>query len=186
MGRIVVTEFMSLDGVVEAPGGEPGYAHAGWVMRFFSDDFGPYKGAEIFEAQALLLGRVTYDSFAGAWPDRAGDPGADKFNAMPKYVVSRTMDVAHWHNSTVLKGDLATHVAELKDAYDGVIQVPGSISLVAALRELDLVDEYHLQVFPVVLGSGRRLFAETPDFQDLSLKSAQTYSSGVVALEYTR
>jgi dihydrofolate reductase len=162
MGRIVVTEFVSLDGVMQAPGGED-FKYPGWSFEFErGEDGNQFKLDETLEADALLIGRVTYESFAGAWPSREG-PFADKFNTMPKYVVSSTLVDPEWNNTTVLDGDPIEEATELKRQLDGIIQVPGSRSLVQPLIEHDLVDELRLMVFPVVLGTGDRLFGETSD-----------------------
>ena len=185
MGRIVVTEFVTLDGVMEAPGGEPGHPHTGWVAR--TPDAGQmgYKLEETLAAESLLIGRVTYESFAGAWPQRTDGVGfADKMNAMPKFVVSTTLVDPEWNNSTVISGDVASAIASLKAERDGIILVAGSRTLVHFLMEHDLVDEYRLMVFPVVLGSGRRLFAESPRQTPLTLTGATTYDSGVVVQVY--
>jgi dihydrofolate reductase len=162
MGRIVVTEFLSLDGVMEAPGGED-FKYPGWSFEFErGDDGNQFKLDETMEADALLIGRVTYDSFAGAWPEREG-PFADTFNSMPKYVFSSSLKDPDWNNTTVLTGDTAEGARKLKEEIDGVIQVPGSLSVAQALLEADLVDQLNLMVFPVVLGTGRKLFAEFSD-----------------------
>jgi len=184
MGQIVVSEFVSLDGVIEAPGGEPGYKHAGWVAKFHGDagQF-KYKLDEVLSHDALLLGRKTYEGFAGAWPSRDG-AFADKMNAMPKFVASTTLTKADWSNSTVLKGDAMAAVAKLKQDFDGKILVAGSRTLVAALRQHDLIDEYRLMVFPVVLGSGMRLFGDTPDATTLKLVDTQAFGNGAVVLTY--
>src|SRR3954471_19401699 len=157
MGRIVVTEFISLDGVVEAPGGSD-FKYPNWSFAF---DRGPegerYKEEEALGATALLLGRATYDGFAAAWPRYEGEL-ADKYNGMPKYVVSSTLTHPEWNNTRVLSGGLGEEVTRLKDEVDGDISVAGSIQLVRGLIEHDLVDELHLMTFPVLLGTGRRLF----------------------------
>src|SRR6266550_2240565 len=169
MGRIVVTEFISLDGVVEDPGGSEDFEYGGWTFEIErGDDGNKFKLDETMEADAQLLGRVTYEGFAAAWPSREGD-FADKFNEMPKYVVSSTLQDPEWQNSTVLSGDVAEEVGKLKQEQDGVILVAGSIQLVQALLEHDLVDELRLMVFPVVLGKGRRLFGETSAKKPLKL-----------------
>ena len=184
MGRIVVTEFVSLDGVVEAPGGGEGYKHDGWSFEIDRGDEGNrFKLDETMASEALLLGRTTYEGFAAAWPSREGD-FADKFNSMPKYVVSSTLESPDWSNSSVLEGDLATGVAKLKEQYDGDVVVHGSGSLVRALLEDDLVDELRLMVFPVVLGTGKRLFGETTDKKRLRLTSSQTVGDGVSILVF--
>src|SRR6476660_413065 len=160
MGRIVVTEFMSLDGVVEDPGGSENFKHGGWSFAMSSEEGTQFKLDETSSSAALLLGRVTYEGFAEAWPSRDGD-FADKFNSMPKYVVSSTLERPEWTNSTVLEGDVVEAVSRLKKEQDGTIAVHGSRQLAQTLLEHDLVDELHLMGFPVVLGSGKRLFGET-------------------------
>ena len=157
MGKIVVTEFVSLDGVFEDPGGAEGYAHGGWTFTFNQgEDGAKFKLDELMAADAQLLGRVTYEGFAKAWPSMTDPVGfADKMNGMPKYVVSKTLTEPAWHNSTVIGLDEA---AKLKDQYSGDILVAGSGQLVRGLTGLGLVDEYRLMVFPVILGTGRRLF----------------------------
>ena len=164
MGRIVVTEFVSLDGVMEDPGGSEDFEHGGWTFRF---DRGPegdqFKLDELMEAEAQLLGRVTYEAFARAWPTMQDPVGfADKMNEMPKYVVSTTLrdEDARWDNSTVIRGDVVSEVRALKGRLQGDLLVAGSTTLVQTLLERRLVDELRLMVFPIVLGSGKRLFGE--------------------------
>jgi dihydrofolate reductase len=184
MGRIVVTEFVSLDGVMEAPGGGEPFRHGGWSFEINRGDEGDeFKLDETLSSEALLLGRVTYEGFAAAWPSREGE-FADKFNTMPKYVVSSTLDEPEWNNSTVLKGDVAEEVAKLKQEQDGDIVVHGSARLVQTLIEADLVDEVRLMVFPVVLGSGKRLFGETSDKKPLRLVDSKVVGDGVAILIY--
>jgi dihydrofolate reductase len=184
MGRIVVTEFISLDGVMEDPGGAEDFKHGGWSFEFSRGEEGDkFKLDETRETQALLLGRLTYEGFAAAWPSRKGE-FADKFNEMPKYVVSSTLEDPEWTNSTVLKGDLIEEVSKLRDAQEGDIVVHGSARLVQALIEHGLVDELRLMVFPVVLGSGKRLFGETSDKQPLRLAHSQLVGDGVAILVY--
>ena len=186
MGRIVVTEFVALDGVMEDPGGSEGSKHAGWSFEISRGDEGDkFKLDETLSSEALLLGRVTYEGFAAAWPSREGE-FADKFNTMPKYVVSSTMENPEWTNTTVLKGDLAEEVATLKQELDGDIVVHGSARLVQDLLDNDLVDELRLMVFPVVLGSGKRLFGETSDKKPLRLVDSKVVGDGVVILVYRR
>ncbi|MFN2616315.1 MAG: dihydrofolate reductase family protein [Thermoleophilaceae bacterium] len=186
MGRIVVTEFVSLDGVMEDPGGAEGFKHGGWTFEISRGEEGDkFKLDETLEAEALLLGRVTYEGFAAAWPSMTDEAGfADKMNNMPKYVVSSTLDTADWSNSTVLRGDVADEVAKLKQDVDGVILVPGSAQLVQTLAEHDLVDELRLMVFPVVLGSGKRLFGETDDKKPLRLADSRSVGDGIAILTY--
>jgi dihydrofolate reductase len=184
VGRIVVTEFVSLDGVMEAPGGGESFRHGGWTFEINRGDEGDkFKLDEAFSSEALLLGRVTYEGFAAAWPSREGE-FADKFNSMPKYVVSSTLAEPEWNNSTVLRGDVADEVAKLKQEKDGDIVVHGSARLVQALIEGDLVDEFRLMVFPVVLGSGKRLFGETSDKKPLRLIDSKVVGDGVAILIY--
>jgi dihydrofolate reductase len=186
MGRIVVTEFISLDGVVEDPGGSENFKHGGWTFEINRGDEGDkFKMDETMEAEAQLLGRVTYEGFAAAWPSREGE-FADRFNSMPKYVVSSTLTDPDWENSTVLSGDLTEEIAKIKEEVDGVILVAGSIQLVQGLIEKDLVDELRLMVFPVVLGSGRRLFGETEDKKPLRLTDHKIVGDGVAILTYQR
>ena len=184
MGKIVVTEFVSLDGVIEAPGGGEDYKHAGWTFEIDRGDEGnQFKLDETLEAEVQLLGRVTYEGFADAWPSREGE-FADKLNAMPKYVVSSTLEEAAWNNSTVLRGDVAEEVGRLKREVDGVILVAGSAQLVQALIEHDLVDELRLMVFPVLLGSGKRLFGEVSEKKSLRLTASRTLGDGIALLTY--
>ncbi len=185
MGRIVVTEFVSLDGVMEDPGGSENFKHGGWTFEIDRGEGDTFKLEETMATDALLLGRVTYEGFAEAWPSRDGE-FADKFNSMPKHVVSSTLERPEWSNSSVLEGDLATGVAKLKEQYDGDVVVHGSGSLVRALLEDDLVDELRLMVFPVVLGSGMRLFGETAERKRLQLVDTRTVGDGVLILTYAR
>jgi dihydrofolate reductase len=184
--RIVVTEFVSLDGVMEAPGGEPDFKYPGWTFEFDrGDDGNQFKLDETMQADGLLIGRTTYESFAGAWPEREGE-FADKFNSMPKYVVSTTLADPEWNNSTVIGGDVAASVGKLRDELDGNLVVHGSVRLVQALIEHDLVDELRLMVFPVVLGSGKRLFGDTSAKKPLTLAESRTVGDGVAILTYRR
>ncbi|HYM54248.1 MAG TPA: dihydrofolate reductase family protein [Solirubrobacteraceae bacterium] len=183
MGRIVVTEFVSLDGVMEDSGGAEDYEHGGWTFEIDRGEGDRFKLDEALEADALLLGRVTYEGFAAAWPSREG-AFADKFNGMPKYVVSSTLGEPEWSNSTVLDGDVVEEVSKLRQAQDGNIVVHGSAQLAQTLIEHDLVDELRLMVFPVILGSGRRLFGETGGKKRLRLADSRTVGDGVVILVY--
>ncbi|MFL5883717.1 MAG: dihydrofolate reductase family protein [Thermoleophilaceae bacterium] len=184
MGRIAVTEFMSLDGVVEDPGGAEDFKYGGWSFEFERGDEGnKFKMDETMNADAQLLGRVTYEGFAEAWPSREGE-FADMFNQMPKYVVSSTLKDPEWSNSHVLEGDVAGSVSKLRDEVDGTLLVAGSIQLVQALIENDLVDELRLMVFPVVLGAGRRLFGETSEKKTLRLTDSKAVGDGVQILIY--
>jgi dihydrofolate reductase len=186
MGKLVVTEFVSLDGVMQAPGGED-FKYPGWTFEFDrGEDGNEFKLQETLETEALLIGRVTYESFAGAWPSREGE-FADKFNTMPKYVVSSTLKDPAWNNTTVLEGDVAAEAARLRDEIDGIIQVPGSNRLVQTLLENDLVDELHLMVFPVILGTGRRAFGEFSEKSEWRLAESKPVGpDGVLVLIYER
>ena len=186
MGRIVVTEFISLDGVIEAPGGGEDYKYGGWTFEIDRGDEGnQFKLDETMSSAALLLGRRTYEGFAAAWPERDGE-FADKFNSMPKYVVSSTLRDPEWTNSTVLSGDVVDEITKLKKERDGDIVVHGSAGLVQTLIENDLVDELRLMVYPVVLGTGKRLFGETTDKKRLQLSSSTVVGDGVAIQVYTR
>ena len=183
MGRIVVTEFVSLDGVMEDPGGAESFRHGGWTFEIDRGEGLTFKLEETMATDALLLGRVTYEGFAEAWPSRDGE-FADKFNSLPKHVVSSTLDSPEWNNSSVLEGDLDGEVAKLKERYDGDVVVHGSAQLTQSLLDQDLVDELRLMVFPVVLGSGKGLFGETNDKKPLKLTSSKTVGDGVAILVY--
>ena len=186
MGRIVVTEFISLDGVIEDPGGSENFKHGGWSFEFERGDEGDaFKLDETMESDGLLLGRVTYEGFAEAWPAREGE-FADKFNTMPKYVVSSKLTDPEWDNTTVLDGDLRAEVSDVANKHDGNIVVHGSAQLVQWLLEEDLVDELRLMVFPVVLGAGKRLFGETSDKKTLKLRDSKTVGDGVTILIYEK
>jgi dihydrofolate reductase len=186
MGRIVVTEFISLDGVIEAPDGGEDYKYGGWTFEVDRGDEGDqFKLDETMSSAALLLGRRTYEGFAAAWPGRDGE-FADKFNTMPKYVVSSTLRDPEWTNSTVVSGDVVDEITKLKKEQDGDIVVHGSAQLVQSLIENDLVDELRLMVFPVVLGTGKRLFGETTDKKRLRLSSSTVVGDGVAIQVYTR
>jgi dihydrofolate reductase len=186
MGKIVVTEFVSLDGVIEAPGGGEDYRHAGWTFEIDRGEEGDrFKLDELVEAEAQLLGRVTYEGFAAAWPTMEDGAGfAEKMNSMPKYVVSSTLREASWENSTILRGDLAGEVAKLHREIDGVILVAGSAQLVQGLLERDLVDELRLMVFPVLLGEGKRLFGDVTEKKPLNLVGSKTIGGGIALLTY--
>jgi dihydrofolate reductase len=181
--KIVVSEFVTLDGVMEDPGGAESFDRGGWAFQFERGPEGDkFKLDEVLAADALLLGRKTYEGFAAAWPDRTDDAGfADKMNSMPKYVVSSTLDEPAWSNSTVLKGDVAEAVSQL----DGELLVAGSRQLVQTLVAHDLVDELRLMVFPVVLGSGKRLFDDTTERKPFELVDCRP-SGAVVTLTLRR
>lgn len=173
--NVIVSEFLTLDGVAEAP--------EEWTVEFYTDEQQEYKDDELSASDALLLGRVTYETFADAWPDRTTD-FADRINSIPKYVVSTTLAEAEWNNSTIIDGDVAGEVAELKRESGQDILVNGSVELVNALKAEDLVDEYRLMVFPIVLGDGKRLFEGGSDTTTMNLVETKTLDSGVVVLTY--
>jgi dihydrofolate reductase len=186
VGRIVVTEFVSLDGVMEAPGGGEDFKHAGWTFEIERGDEGDkFKLDETLSSEALLLGRKTYEGFAAAWPSRTDEVGfADKFNSMPKYIVSSTLENPEWNNTTVLKGDPVEEVSKLRQRPGGDIVVHGSAQLVQTLLEHDLVDELRLMIYPVVLGTGKRLFDETSDKKRLRLTDTKTVGDGITICIY--
>ncbi len=173
MRKIVVTEFVSLDGVIEEPA---------WTFKYWNDEIAAFKGEETSANEALLLGRVTYQGFASAWP-QSTDEGADYFNNARKYVVSTTLDGAEWSNSTLIKGDIVAEITKLKQQDGSDLVVHGSATLVQTLMQHDLVDSYRLLIYPVVLGKGKRLFKEGIP-ATLKLLESQPFSSGVVALIY--
>jgi dihydrofolate reductase len=180
MGSVVVTEFITLDGVIEDPGGAEGFERGGWAFQFERGAEGDkFKLDELMSADAQLLGRRTYEGFAAAWPERTDEMGfAERMNSMPKYVVSTTLDDPSWNNTTVLRE--VGEVARIKDDHDGDVLVAGSASLVQALVEHDLVDELRLMIFPVVLGAGKRLFADGVARQPFRV--VETKQAGEVAI----
>ncbi len=184
MGRIVVSDNVSIDGVIQDPAGDEGFERGGWV-GLIKDRPGVNKLAldDALGAEALLLGRRSYEWFAGRWPSRSGEL-ADRLNSMPKYVVSSTLHEADWNNSTVLEGDAANEVSTLKQELDGDILVPASFQLVRTLMEHDLVDELRLKIYPVVLGDGKRLFGETSDKKPMRLVDTKKIDGDVAFLTY--
>jgi len=184
MGKIVVSENVSLDGVVEDPAGDEGFRHGGWVGRIADRaDLGKATLDEALSSDAFLLGRRTYEWLAARWPSRTGAL-ADRLNSLPKYVVSSNLEDPEWNNATVLKGDVVHEVAKLKQELVGEINVPGSVQLMHTLMEHDLVDELRIRVFPVVLGDGARLFAETSDKKPMRLAGTRTVEGGIAYLTY--
>jgi dihydrofolate reductase len=188
MGKLVVTEFVTVDGVFEDPGGAEKFERGGWAFEFSrGEDGDKFKTDETMEAEAQLLGRGTYEEFAAAWPSREGE-FADKFNTMPKYVVSTTLENPGWQNTTVISGDdPAAEIANLKEEIDGVILVAGSAKLLKLLLDEDLVDELRLMVFPVVLGKGKRLFRDHTAKSALELVEVRPVGDeGVIVQVYRR
>ena len=184
MGQVVVTEFISLDGVIQAPGDPNEFERGGWATGG-GDESMQFKFEELMASDAQLLGRTTYEGFAKAWPTMEGTGVfGEKMNAMPKFVAASTLRDPEWTNTTVLDGDLAEEVTSLKQKYDGDILVEGSAQLVQSLLELNLVDELRLMVFPVVLGKGKRLFGETSETKHLELVASKPLDGGVFLLTY--
>lgn len=184
MRRLVVTEFITLDGVIEDPGGSEGTKHGGWGRKFSSNDTMKLKFEELFEADVQLLGRVTYDGFASAWPTMQGTGEfGERMNGMPKYVVSQTLRETQWNNSHIIKGDVPQEVLKLKQQSGGNILVSGSAVLIQTLIQNNLIDEYRLLVYPIVLGGGKHLFQ--PGTQaSLKLIESKSFDSGVTFLHY--
>jgi dihydrofolate reductase len=186
MGKIVVSENITLDGVIQDPSGDEGFERGGWVGKVTDREMaGKVLAEETLAAEAELYGRRTYEFLASRWPSRSGAL-ADRLNAMPKYVISSTLEDPEWNNTTVLKGDLAEQVSKLKREVDGEILVPASIQLVRTLLEHDLVNELRLMVFPVVLGAGERLFDETSEKKPLRLVKSLTLDDELAYLVYER
>jgi dihydrofolate reductase len=178
MQKLIVTEFVTLDGVMEAPGGEPTHPHSGWVGDYFNDEIGAYKQQEVFDADIHLLGRITYESFAGAWPTYEGEM-AVRMNSMPKVVVSNTLTDPEWTNTTALAGDPVAGVRALKEQAAGPILVAGSATLVHTLLDNDLVDELRLMVFPVSIGEGLRVFSGTIKKTPWTIAESLPFPGGV-------
>jgi dihydrofolate reductase len=186
MGKIVMSENISLDGVIEDPADDEGFARGGWVGLIAGrEDLAKVALDEALGAEALLLGRRSYEWFAARWPSRSGEL-ADRLNSMPKYVVSSTLEDPAWNNSTILNGDAVGEVSKLKEELDGEIVTLGSFQLLRTLSERDLVDELRLKIFPVVLGTGQRLFGETSDKKSMRLVEIQTLDDGIAYLTYER
>jgi dihydrofolate reductase len=184
MGKIVVSDNVSLDGVIQDPAGDEGFRLGGWVgLIKDSPQLTRLALDEALGAEALLLGRRSYEWFAARWPSRSGEL-ADRLNSLPKYVVSSTLQDPDWNNSTVLKGDVLHEVSKLKQELSGEIVVPASFQLVRTLIEHDLVDELRLKIFPVVLGAGERLFGQTSDKKPMRLVDTKTIGDGLVFLTY--
>jgi dihydrofolate reductase len=184
MGKIVISENVSLDGVIQDPAGDEGFSRGGWVGRIAAlPELAKLTLDEAQGTEALLLGRRSYKWFAARWPSRSGEL-ADRLNSLPKYVVSSTLEDPDWNNSTVLRGDVVNEVSKLKQELNGEINVPASFQLARTLIEHDLVDELRLKIFPVVLGAGERLFGETSDKKPMRLVDTLTLGDGVVILTY--
>ncbi|HLZ58034.1 MAG TPA: dihydrofolate reductase family protein [Ktedonosporobacter sp.] len=188
MGKIIVSEFVTLDGVIEAPGGEESLGErSGWSMPFFNEETAKIKMDDLFSSDALLMGRVTYQIHAAAWPTMTDEDGfADRMNSLPKYVVSTTLSAVEWNNSRLIKGNVPEAIKNLKQEVSRNILIDGGSDLVNSLMQHDLIDEYRLLVHPVVLGRGKRLFREGSERRNLRLIGARALSTGVVALTYCK
>ncbi|WP_315817659.1 dihydrofolate reductase family protein [Paraflavitalea speifideaquila] len=184
MRKIIVTEFITLDGVVEAPGGnETPHPHGGWQAQYKAPETGQYKVAELAGVDALLLGKNTYTAFSGYWPTQTGGGFADRINQLPKYVVSQSLQKVEWNNSHLLR-NVASDVAALKNTDGGDILVYGSATLAKALLHHNLIDELHLMLFPISIGGGLRLFDDSRELTKFKLKYSRAFDSGVLILEY--
>ncbi|MET0244858.1 MAG: dihydrofolate reductase family protein [Flavitalea sp.] len=185
MGKIIVTQFITLDGVTEAPGGdETNHPHGGWQNGFRSPEGGKYKVDELAATNALLMGRKTYDQFAKYWPAQSGQSFGDRMNSLPKFVVSTTLPKADWNNTKILK-DVVKDVAELRRNTDGNILIYGSATLSKSLIHHELVDELHLLLYPVIVGGGLKLFDDNFEMKKFNLTNSQTFTGGVILLEYS-
>jgi dihydrofolate reductase len=185
MRKLVATEYLTLDGVMSDPGGGDKTRHGGWSFQFWSDEAAKFKFDELIASDALLLGRVTYEGFAQAWPTMKDEGGfADRMNSMPKYVVSRTLEKLSWNNSRLINGNVAEEVSKLKQQPGQDILIAGSADLVNLLMRYDLIDEYRLMVHPVILGSGKRLFNSETDMKVLRLVDTKKFNSGILVLTY--
>jgi dihydrofolate reductase len=185
MRKVVATEYVSLDGVMEDPGGSEGTQHSGWSFQFWNDEAAKFKFDELFASDALLLGRVTYQGFAKAWPSMTDEQGfANRMNSLPKYVVSTTLDKAEWNNSRLIKENIPEEVSQLKQQPGRDILIAGSGMLVQTLMQHNLIDEYRLMVHPVVLGGGKRLFREESDLKVLKLVDTIIFRTGIIVLSY--
>lgn len=185
MRKIIVSEFLTLDGIMEDPGGAEGFEHGGWSFQYVNEEYFKYKLDEIFSCDALLLGRTTYQGFADAWPSRTDENGfADRMNNLPKYVVTTTLENLEWNNSQFIKGNIAEEVIQLKQQPGKDILVVGSCQLMHTLLQHDLIDELRLMIHPIVLGNGKRLFKEGLTRKGLRLVESKAFDTGVVVLTY--
>jgi dihydrofolate reductase len=184
MRKLIAAEYLSLDGGMEDPGPTGDFEHRGWTMPYWNDELAKYQSDLLFASDALLLGRVTYEEFAAAWPSRSGDPFTDHINSLPKFVASRTLQEPLTWNATLLKGDIAEEVRKLKQQAGKNILIYGSSELVNSLMQHHLIDVYRIMLYPVALGTGRRFFRDGGDKIMLTLTSATTISTGVAILTY--
>ena len=185
MRKIIATEFITLDGVMEDPGGAENSKNGGWIGQYWNGEAQKYKYDELFATDALLLGRVTYEGFAAAWPSMTDEDGfADRMNSLPKYVVSETLNHAEWNNSILIKGETIKQISKLKQEVGQDIVIHGSGELINTLLQHELIDEFRLMVFPIVLGDGKRLFKKTAELNRLKLLETKTFETGVIVLHY--
>ncbi len=185
MEKIIATEFITLEGVMEDPGGAEKTKHGGWSGQYWNEEAQKYKYDELFATGALLLGRVTYEGFAAAWPEMTDEDGfADRMNSLPKYVVSETLNHTAWNNSTLIKKDMMKQISKLKQDAEQDIVIHGSGELINTLLPYGVIDEFRLMVFPIVLGDGKRLFKETTGLNHLKLLETKTFDTGVMVLHY--
>ena len=184
MGKIVAAEYVTLDGVTEDPGPTGEFEHRGWSLPYWNDELSQYQSELLFGSDALLLGRVTYEEFVASWPLRSGDPFTDRMNSLPKFVASATLQAPLEWNATLLEGDLAEEVRKLREQPAHNLLIYGSGELVHTLRQHNLIDVYRVMLYPLVVGSGKRLFRERGDKTALRLADAKTTSTGVVVLTY--
>jgi dihydrofolate reductase len=185
MRKLIVSEFVSLDGVMEDPGGAEQFEHGGWTMPYMNDEIGKFKYDELFASDALLLGRVTYQGFAAAWPERKDEAGfADRMNCLPKFVVSATLADAAWNNSTIIRANITGAVTKLKQELGQALLVAGSRRLVQLLVQYGLVDRFNLLVYPLLLGRGKRLFEDQEKPSYLKLVETTSFKTGVILQTY--
>ncbi len=185
MRKLIATEFITLDGIMEDPGGAEKTKYGGWSGQFWNEEAQKYKYDELFATDALVLGRVTYDGFAAAWPSMADEDGfADRMNSIPKYVASETLDHLEWSNSILIEENIVEQISKLKQEAGQDIIIHGSGELINSLLPHQLIDEIHLMVFPIVLGGGKRLFKETAELNRLQLLETKTFETGVIVLHY--
>lgn len=185
MRKIIATEFLTLDGVMEDPGGAEKSKHGGWSGHYWNEEMQKYKHDELFATDALLLGRVTYEGFAAAWPSMTDEDGfADRMNGLPKYVVSETLEHAEWNHSILIKEKVVEQISQLKQESGKNIVIHGSGKLIHSLLPYGLIDEFRLMVFPIALGGGKRLFKETADSNRFKLLETKTFETGVIVLHY--
>src|SRR5690625_2492533 len=185
MGKMIATEFITLDGIIEDPGGAEKTEHGGWSGQFWNEEVQKYKFDELFATDALVLGRVTYEGFAAAWPGMTDEDGfAERMNSLPKYVASETLDQLEWNNSILMKDNIVGKMTRLKREVEQDIVIHGSSKLINSLFPYQLIDEIRLMVFPIVLGSGKRLFKDRTELKSLKLLETKTFETGVIVLHY--